>query len=153
MTPSLPTWSITSAIRLPISSSAAELVATEKKSLGQIIKQLEQKAGEFHTDRINLRMTQEQKDALLKKLAAGLDFIGPFKVEKFVTIDGYKFILPQGEWVSFRASGTDGRQRKFVALNDSAFQFTTNADELRCRIRLNRNGDRRNSPGLGKNKT
>ena len=85
----------------------AELVATEKKSLGRILQELEKQTGEFHTDRINVKISPEKKDALLNQLAGGLDFIGPFKVEKFITTDGYKFLLPDREWVAFRASGTE----------------------------------------------
>jgi len=85
----------------------AELVATERKSLGQILKALEKQTGEFHTDRINARIAPEKKEFLLSKLAGGLDFIGPFKVEKLITTDGYKFLLPNREWVAFRASGTE----------------------------------------------
>ncbi len=84
-----------------------ELVATEKKSLGQILRGLEKQTGEFHSNRLNVRLTPEAKDALLSRLAAGLDQIGPFKVEKFITTDGYKFLLPNREWVAFRASGTE----------------------------------------------
>src|SRR5881409_1240952 len=61
----------------------AELVATERKSLGQILQELEKRTGEFHTDRLNLPIPPEKREALLKKLAAGLDFVGPFRVEKF----------------------------------------------------------------------
>jgi len=57
----------------------AELVATEKKSLGQILKQLEKHTGEFHTDRLNVKIPAEKKDALLAKLSAGFDSIGPFQ--------------------------------------------------------------------------
>ena len=64
-------------------------VATEKKSLGQILKQLEKHTGEFHTDRLNVKIPAEKKDALLARLSAGLDSIGPFKVQKFITTDGY----------------------------------------------------------------
>ena len=85
----------------------AELVATERKSLGQILKELEKQTGEFHTDRLNVKIPPEKKEALLSKLASGLDSIGPFKVEKFITTDGYKFLLPNREWVAFRASGTE----------------------------------------------
>jgi phosphomannomutase len=85
----------------------AELVATERKSLGRILKELEKQTGEFHTDRLNLKIPPEKKEALLNKLAAGLDSVGPFKVEKFITTDGYKFLLPNREWVAFRASGTE----------------------------------------------
>jgi len=85
----------------------AELVATERKSLGKVLCELAKQTGEFYTDRLNLRIVPEQKDALLAKLAAGLEAIGPFKVQKFITTDGYKFLLPGDEWVAFRASGTE----------------------------------------------
>lgn len=92
----------------------AELVATEKKSLGRILKDLEKKTGEFHTDRINISIPPDKKDALLAKLGAGLDHIGPFKVEEFITTDGFKFLLPNHEWMAFRASGTEPLIRCYI---------------------------------------
>jgi alpha-D-glucose phosphate-specific phosphoglucomutase len=92
----------------------AELVATEKKSLGRILKDLEKKTGEFHSDRINVSIPPDKKEALLAKLGAGLDKIGPFKVEKFITTDGFKFLLPNREWVAFRASGTEPLIRCYI---------------------------------------
>jgi phosphoglucomutase len=92
----------------------AELVATEGKSLGRILKDLEKQTGEFHTDRINIPIQPETKDALLAKLGSGLQQIGPFKVEKFITTDGYKYLLPNNEWVAFRASGTEPLVRCYV---------------------------------------
>jgi phosphomannomutase len=92
----------------------AELVATERKSLGRILKDLEKLIGEFHTDRINVSFAPEKKDALLAKLGSGLASIGPFKVKKFITTDGYKFLLPDGEWVAFRASGTEPLIRCYI---------------------------------------
>src|SRR5207244_12871702 len=76
----------------------AELVATEKKSLGRILKDLEKQTGEFHTDRINIAIRPETKDALLAKLGSGLASIGTFKVERLITTDGYKYLLPNQEW-------------------------------------------------------
>src|SRR2546422_8837260 len=72
----------------------AELVATEKKSLGQILKQLEKETGRFFTDRLNVQIPPEKKEALLAKLAGGLDTIGPFQGEHFITPHGYKILLP-----------------------------------------------------------
>ena len=92
----------------------AELVATERKSLGQILKALEKRTGQFHTDRLNVKLPAEKKEALLNKLSAGLGSIGPFKVEKFITTDGYKFLLPDGQWVAFRASGTEPLIRCYI---------------------------------------
>lgn len=98
----------------------AELVATEGKSLGRILKELEKKTGEFHTDRINVKIAPDKKAALLAKLSAGLDRVGSFKVEKFITTDGYKFLLPNREWVAFRASGTEPLIRCYIEAKSAA---------------------------------
>jgi alpha-D-glucose phosphate-specific phosphoglucomutase len=98
----------------------AELVATEKKSLGKILQDIEKVTGEFHTDRINVAIPPDQKAALLAKLGSGLESIGPFKVEKFITTDGYKFLLPKGEWVAFRASGTEPLIRCYIEAKSPA---------------------------------
>ncbi len=108
----------------------AELVATEKKSLGKILKALEKQTGEFHTDRINIRIAPEDKDAILKKLSVGLDSVGAFKVQKFITTDGFKFLLPHGEWVAFRASGTEPVFRAYVEAKSAA-----NLNKLRTACR------------------
>ena len=92
----------------------AELVATERKSLGQILKDLAKQIGEFHTERINIPIQPASKDAIMAKLGAGLESIGSFKVEKFVTTDGFKFLLPNHEWVAFRASGTEPLFRCYI---------------------------------------
>lgn len=98
----------------------AELVAYEKKSLGQIMKSLEKQTGEFHTDRINVAIPPDKKDALLKMLAGGLDKVGNLPVEKFITTDGYKFLLPNREWVAFRASGTEPLIRCYIEAKSTA---------------------------------
>jgi phosphoglucomutase len=98
----------------------AELVAVEKKSLGQILKLLEKQIGKFFTDRIDIQINPEQKATLLKRLAKGLDKIGDVPVEKFITTDGYKFLLPNNEWVAFRASGTEPVIRCYLETKTAA---------------------------------
>ncbi len=98
----------------------AELVAMEGKSLGRILKDLEKKTGEFHTERINVKIQPENKDALLTKLGSGLGSIGSFKVQRFITTDGYKYLLPNGEWVAFRASGTEPLIRCYIEAKSAA---------------------------------
>jgi phosphoglucomutase len=98
----------------------AELVGTERKSLGQILKGLEKKIGEFHTERINVAIAPEKKEALLQRLGSGLDAIGSFKVKQFITTDGYKYILPDRQWVAFRASGTEPLIRCYIEAKSEA---------------------------------
>ncbi len=92
----------------------AELVAYERKPLGKILKELEKQTGEFHTTRINVSIPPDKKEALLQKLAGGLDKVGKAKVEQFITTDGFKFLLPNREWVAFRASGTEPLIRCYI---------------------------------------
>ena len=98
----------------------AELVAAEGKSLGRILKELEKQTGPFHTDRINVAIQPASKDSLLAKLGSGLPAIGPFKVQKFITTDGYKYLLPDQEWVAFRASGTEPLIRCYLEAKTAA---------------------------------
>jgi alpha-D-glucose phosphate-specific phosphoglucomutase len=92
----------------------AELVATERMPLLKILKQIEKITGPFITTRINIKIDPAKKDEILKKLGSGIDKIGSSKVEKVVTIDGYKFILQGGEWVAFRPSGTEPLFRCYI---------------------------------------
>jgi phosphoglucomutase len=98
----------------------AELVAVEKKSLKTILANLEKETGEFHTTRINVAIPPEKKEALLQRLGKGLSAIGTYPVEQFITTDGYKFLLPNGEWVAFRASGTEPLIRCYIEAKSTA---------------------------------
>jgi alpha-D-glucose phosphate-specific phosphoglucomutase len=98
----------------------AELVAAERKPLGRILKELEKQTGEFHTERINVKIQADRKEALLAQLGSGLQVIGPFKVQEFVTTDGFKYLLPNHEWVAFRASGTEPLIRCYIEAKSNA---------------------------------
>ena len=98
----------------------AELVAIEDKPLGRILRDLEKQTGEFHTDRINIAVPPAEKTAILRKLAGGFDKIGRFAVQQFSTTDGFKFLLPDNEWVAFRASGTEPVIRCYLEAKSAA---------------------------------
>ena len=98
----------------------AELVAMEGKPLGRILKDLEKQTGEFHTDRINIAVPADEKAAILKKLAGGFDKIDCYPVQQFITTDGFKFLLPDNEWVAFRASGTEPVIRCYLEAKSAA---------------------------------
>jgi phosphomannomutase len=85
----------------------SELIAYEGKPLKRILAEIMSQTKTILSDRINLRVTPQRKDELLQKFAAGLSAFGGRKVKGMVTIDGYKFLLDDGSWVMFRASGTE----------------------------------------------
>jgi len=92
----------------------AELHACENKPLGEVLKDIEKVTGPYFTDRINVRVPADEKEALLERLSHGLDKIGRQKVTQFIKTDGYKFLLPGQEWVAFRASGTEPLIRCYI---------------------------------------
>lgn len=92
----------------------AELVAMEGRTLGEILTDLEKQTGEFHTTRINIHIEAAQKKAIQKFLSKGVEKIGKIPVEGFIKTDGYKFLLPNEEWVAFRASGTEPVFRCYI---------------------------------------
>jgi len=44
----------------------------------------------------------------------------PFKVEKFITTEWFKYLLPNREWVAFRASGTEPLIRCYIEAKTEA---------------------------------
>ena len=92
----------------------AELVAASGKSLGTILKEIAKFGGDFFTERINIHIDPDKKEELLSRLSGGLAKIGPYPVERHINTDGFKFILPNGQWVAFRASGTEPVFRCYI---------------------------------------
>lgn len=98
----------------------AELVAAEEKSLGAILKDVNRISGAFFTDRINIHVDPAAKQGLSGRLTQGVKSVGGLPVEEFITMDGWKFLLPGGEWVAFRASGTEPVFRCYIEAKSKA---------------------------------
>lgn len=83
-----------------------ELMATEKKTLAQILDELMAEHGFFYYDRIDLHTDQAQS-AVRKISEAPPKELAGFAVTKIETLDGLKFNFADESWVLFRASGTE----------------------------------------------
>jgi phosphomannomutase len=93
----------------------AEMVATEKKSIKQIVKDIESKTGHVAEKRVNYHVTQDVMDNLKLNLKNNLpDKIAGIKVNKIVTLDGFKFVLDDKSWVGVRLSGTEPVVRLYL---------------------------------------
>src|SRR6266404_849923 len=71
----------------------AELVATEKRALCTILREIQGWAGGIVSDRVNLRVTPARKEELVQRFKNGLDDFGGQKVREVVRTDRYKFLL------------------------------------------------------------
>jgi phosphomannomutase len=98
----------------------ANVMAEEKKTLGELVADLQNEYGEHQYGRIDLHIPDELKNAAIaraKALKAGDTAIGGMAVLRQETLDGVKFFLDNPEaktkpnaaetWILFRASGTE----------------------------------------------
>ncbi|MDI6703797.1 MAG: phosphoglucomutase/phosphomannomutase family protein [bacterium] len=94
----------------------AEVVATERKGLGEILQDLYDKIGSFLYKRINIPIDEEGKKRLLDNLDSNppTDFSG-LEVREIVSASGgKKFMLKDGSWIFFRPSNTEEIVRCYI---------------------------------------
>jgi alpha-D-glucose phosphate-specific phosphoglucomutase len=98
----------------------AEMVAVEGKSIGELLKELYSRVGEFHTGRQNLRLSSDLAAGINGKLAAPPDSMAGKQVKQLITLDGVKLLFDDGTWVLFRKSGTEPVVRVYAEARSAA---------------------------------
>lgn len=86
----------------------AELMAWHGKSLGELLAALHAEFGEYHYGRVDLDVTQSQKQSAVERFADGqLKSLLDFPIVRSEHMDGSKLYLGDAGWVMVRASGTE----------------------------------------------
>ncbi|MFH1825227.1 MAG: phosphoglucomutase/phosphomannomutase family protein [Candidatus Firestonebacteria bacterium] len=95
-----------------------EMVAYEKKSISEILKNLYKEVGFFINTRINIKLSEDKKKKLIDILKNNPPSkFSEFEVGKLITIDGYKFLFKDGSWIMIRLSGTEPLVRCYAESN------------------------------------
>ena len=93
----------------------AEMVASEKKSIGELLKRLYKEVGTILNDRVNIRLTDANSADMQARLGQPLTEFGGLRIKgKKTTADGTKYMLEDDSWVLMRASGTEPVVRVYV---------------------------------------
>jgi len=100
----------------------ANVMADERKPLGQLVTELQQEYGPHYYGRRDLHIPEDVKQqAILRARSEGTKRLGAYSVLKKEGLDGIKFFLdaPTGgngaeAWVLFRASGTEPLLRVYA---------------------------------------
>lgn len=85
-----------------------EYMAKSGKSLEELIEDVYIDTGAFKYWRDDLHISEELKQQIVAKCNNNeLKAFGPYEVKEVQTIDGFKFIFNDDEWLMIRASGTE----------------------------------------------
>ncbi|SNT44827.1 Phosphomannomutase [Granulicella rosea] len=95
----------------------ANVMADEKKTLGELVAALQDEFGEHQYGRVDMHINDELKQSAISRAKAGVPDIAGLKVLKMETLDGIKFFLENPvcadkpnaaeTWLLLRASGTE----------------------------------------------
>jgi phosphomannomutase len=97
----------------------ANVMAEEKRTLAELVRDLQAKYGEHYYARLDMHIPNELNDSAIKRAQNGVRDIGGYKVLRVETLDGVKFFLdadkgkagtaapPAETWLLLRASGTE----------------------------------------------
>ena len=92
----------------------AELMAWHGKPLGELLAALHAEFGEYHYGRVDLEVTQQQKERAVAHFSDGnLSRILDWPVVRREDMDGIKVYLGEIGWVMVRASGTENVLRVY----------------------------------------
>lgn len=84
-----------------------EAMSFEKKSISKILKEIMRDVGNFHYDRIDLKLKSfSAKDKIINALK-NKPSLPPYKIKEIKTLDGIKYFIDSDSWILFRPSGTE----------------------------------------------
>ncbi|MAT39960.1 MAG: phosphomannomutase [Ectothiorhodospiraceae bacterium] len=97
----------------------AEYLAKSGKTLSEAVQEIYDEYGKVYYDRIDMRTTEKNKNAIMAKCEKGLKTLGSHEVLSTETKDGYKFRV-DGGWLLIRASGTEPILRLYAEADSRA---------------------------------
>ncbi len=87
----------------------------KKKTLKEIIRELMNDIGSVITKRINIHLTEENKDIVMKNIENSITELGGLRVKESVRHkDGTKYIFEDMSWLLMRPSGTEPVVRVYL---------------------------------------
>lgn len=93
----------------------AEMVAKERRPLGELLKRLFKEVGTIINQRINIHLDESNRKEVADRLSQPMTELNGFRVKgKKTTADGTKYMIDDDSWILMRASGTEPVVRVYV---------------------------------------
>jgi len=94
-----------------------EFMMATGKSLKELCQEIYDVIGEFHYERNDLTLKEEEKQRVIAMCKNGITAFGKYNVVDTNFIDGFKYELPNNCWTMIRASGTEPLLRVYAEGN------------------------------------
>jgi phosphomannomutase len=92
-----------------------EFMVKSGKSLEELVDEIYALVGEFKYWRDDLHLSEELKQEVIANCKADkYQSFGEYQVQEVQTIDGFKYILSEDEWLMIRPSGTEPVLRAYA---------------------------------------
>jgi phosphomannomutase len=120
----------------------ANVMADERKTLGELVAALQAEYGEHQYGRADMHIDDALKESAIRRAKAGVTYIAGLKILKTETLDGIKFFLENPAcvgkpnaaetWLLLRASGTEPLLRVYCesCSQESVHQILTAAQDF-----------------------
>ena len=92
----------------------AEMAGGTGETLGALSKALEREIGPFVSTRVDLPLSPEARQALVRRRASAPTELAGRKVARVNLLDGLKLIFEDGSWILVRESGTEPLARVYA---------------------------------------
>lgn len=101
-----------------------EYMVKSGKTLEELIQGVYDIVGEFKFERIDLHLSEDEKQAIIANCKAGnYKKFGDLEVREVQTIDGFKYFFDNDEWVMIRPSGTEPVLRTYAESSSTEGAF------------------------------
>ena len=98
-----------------------EMMAKYRKPLSRVIRDISDKYGSFYNKRVNLKLTDPMKEALMKLLEnEPPSRLGGVKLDHITKLDGIKLVFEDKSWILARPSGTEPMVRTYYENSSAA---------------------------------
>jgi len=95
-----------------------EIMCREGKTINEILEDIYKDFGYFVYKRLDYEIGTEQKEALKALLSKEIpEILKKEGVEEVITIDGFKYMMQDGNWLMIRPSGTEAVVRIYAESN------------------------------------
>lgn len=110
----------------------ASVMATEKKTLGELVEMLMAEFGPHSYGRVDLELPPGQKEKAMEYLGSGLERFVDWEVTGRENLDGIKLYLGAAGWLMARPSGTEPVLRLYAEATSAALvqQILAEAERL-----------------------